>query len=242
MSRERTGPPAISGASPDEVEEILQRATELARVQQVEKAGLSPSEIEALARESGLDPAVLRRAARDVAERKKDPGNVFLGAPTRRTFERVVQGELAADQHEQLAAEIVDAVRGLSPFSGQLAAVGRTLTWNGMTTGGLVAISVIPRDGKTVIRVEVNARQLAGGLFGGIVGGVGGGVAPNVGWILPGLLHLPVAVGVAAGAAVVVGAWGIARAAFKSRVNKVYDGMSALADTLEERAARLVVK
>ncbi|GMU61979.1 MAG: hypothetical protein AMXMBFR34_37420 [Myxococcaceae bacterium] len=242
MSPERTRPRQLPDASPEEVEEILQRATELERVRQVEKAGLSQADIEALARESGLDRSVLKRAARDVAQRRQDKGNVFIGAPTRRTFERVVNGELSAEQHEHLAAEIVDAVRGLSPFSGQLAAVGRTLTWNGVTTGGLVSISVIPRDGKTFIRVEVNARQLARDLFGGIVGGLGGGVGPNVGWILPGLLHWPVAVGIAGAAAVVIGSWGIARAAFRSRVTRVYDTMSALADTLEERTARLVAK
>ncbi|MCC6336394.1 MAG: hypothetical protein IT380_20710 [Myxococcales bacterium] len=242
MSPERTSPPQLPGSSQEEVEEILQRATELERVRQVEKAGLSQADIEALARESGLDPTVLKRAARDVAQRRQDKGNVFIGAPTRRTFERVVDGELSADQHEQLAAEIVEAVRGLTPFSGQLAAVGRTLTWNGMTTGGLVSISVIPRDGKTVIRVEVNARQLAGGLFGGIVGGVGGGLGPNVGWILPGVLHWPVAAGMVGATAVVVGAWAIARAAFKSRVTRVYDVMSALADSLEDRTSKLVVR
>ncbi|MEW6431720.1 MAG: hypothetical protein AB1730_09435 [Myxococcota bacterium] len=239
MSPERTRPPSSQVSGP-EVEEILERATRLERARQVEKAGLSDEELAALAKESGLDPTVLRRAARDVTERKKAKTTRFVGAPTRRTFERVVEGELTADQHEHLAAEIVDVVRGITSYTGQLAAVGRTLTWTGMTTGGLVSISVLPRDGRTVIRVEVNAGQLAGGLFGGIIGGVGGGLGTNVAWIIPKLMHLPVVAGVVGAAAVVVSAWGGARALYVSRVNKVYDAMSELADRLEDRTQRLV--
>lgn len=239
MSPERTRPPE-SRASSDEVDELLERAIELERTRRVTDAGLSDEELAALAKESGLDPLVLRRAARDVAERRKAKGHWFFGAPTRRTFERVVDGELRADQHEHLAAEIVDAVRGITSYTGQLAAVGRTLSWTGMTTGGLVSISVLPRDGKTVIRVEVNAGQLAGGIFGGIIGGVGGGLGTNVGWILPRLLHLPVVAGILGAAAVVAGAWGGARAIYVSRVGRVFGAMSELADRLEERTKALV--
>lgn len=239
MSPERTRPPE-SRASSDEVDEILERATQLERSRQVERAGLSDEDIAALARESGFDPLVLRRAARDVAERRRAKGHWFFGAPTRRTFERVIDGELRADQHEHLAAEIVEIVRGLTSYTGQLAAVGRTLTWSGMTTGGLVSISVLPRDGKTVIRIEVNAGQFAGGIFGGIIGGVGGGLGTNVAWILPKVLHLPIVAGVVGAMAVVTGAWAGARAIYVSRVRRVFGAMSELADRLEARTTKLV--
>jgi hypothetical protein len=224
------------------VNEVLARATELERVDRLERAGLSDAELAALAKESGLDVSVLRRAAQDVAARRAAKTNGFFGAPTRQTFERIVDGELRAEQHEQLAAEILDAVRGLASFSGQLTAVGRTLSWSGMTTGGMVSISVIPRDGKTVIRVEVSASQLAGGLFGGLMGGIGGGVGANVGWILPTALHLPVVAGIAGALAVTAGAWALARAVFRSRVGRVYGTMAQLTDRLDQRTRQLLAR
>jgi hypothetical protein len=177
------------------------------------------------------------------SEQRRARGHWFLGAPTQRTFERVIDGELRADHHEHLVAEIVGAVRGVSllstEYTSQLAAVGRTLTWKGLTTGGFVSISVLPRDGKTVIRIEVNARKLAGDL---VVGTVGGGLAlgANAGWLIPRLLHLPVVVGVVIAAAIVVGAYAGARALYASRVRHVFGVMSKLADRLEERTKALV--
>jgi len=238
VSPERTRP--AGGPPRDVVDEVLAHATELERVDRLERAGLTDDELAVLARESGLDVSVLRRAAQDVAARRTAKRSAFFGEATRRTFERVVDGELPSAQHEQLAAEILDAARGLSSMSGQLNAVGRALTWSGMTSGGLVTTSVMPRDGKTLIRVEVNAAQLAGSLFGGLMGGIGGGLGANVGWILPALLHVPVVAGVAGALAVTAGAWALARSIFAARVRRVYASMELLVDRLDRRARQLL--
>jgi hypothetical protein len=50
----------------EEVAEILQRAAGIERRRQQERPALSLSEIEAIARESGLDPALVRDAAREL--------------------------------------------------------------------------------------------------------------------------------------------------------------------------------
>jgi hypothetical protein len=54
-----------------------------------------------------------------------------------------------------------------------------------------VHVSVLPRGGKTTIRVSESMRVLATGLFGGIMGGVGGGTSTL--WVATGIaLHNPI--------------------------------------------------
>lgn len=222
--------------SEQEVEDILRRASGLERRKQLERPQLTLQEIEAVAKEAGLDPQLVRRAASELEEQRKAALSTRLaGAPLRRTFERVIDGELTAAAHERLAAEILEAVRGLSPMATQLNAIGRTLSWSGWTQGGSIALTVTPRDGQTVIRVDVNSSQLAGGLYGGIIGGVGGGLGTNVAWMLPRLLHLPVAAGIAGALGVVLGAYGLARWLYTWRAGAVHDAMEKLADQLEAR-------
>ena len=55
MSQQRTQPPRQYGA--DEGPEILQRTSRLGRKKQLERPSLQLSEIEAIAREAGLDPS-----------------------------------------------------------------------------------------------------------------------------------------------------------------------------------------
>jgi hypothetical protein len=54
----------------EEVAEILQRAARNERRRQDEKPALSLAEIEAIAREPGMDPLLVRNAAREMEVRK----------------------------------------------------------------------------------------------------------------------------------------------------------------------------
>src|SRR5262249_44629614 len=89
----------------EEVARILQRAAGLERKRQLERPALTLAEVEAIARESGIDPSVVRQAARDLDnERQTGLGTRLAGVRVRRTFERVVEGEISNQHHEQLAA------------------------------------------------------------------------------------------------------------------------------------------
>lgn len=105
--------------SEEEVGEILQRTTGLERRRQLERPSLSLTEIEAIARESGLDATLVRQAARDLEnERSAKSATSWAGAPLRRTSERVVNGELSTEQAERVAAELLEATRGARRASG----------------------------------------------------------------------------------------------------------------------------
>ena len=242
----RTESPALSERertyTEDEVATILQRAAQLEHERGTTPGALSLPEIEAIAREAGIDVARVREAARELeVHAEQGFGTTLAGAPIRRTVERVVDGEIGAEDHERLAEEI----RAVLPtvgvgtrwgLSGGASSVGRTLTFFGWTGTGSVEISVAPRDGKTVIRIRSDRGQLAGGLFGGIIGGVGGGLGINVGWMIPFFLHLPPEAGVAGAGAVVAAAYALARSIFSHNARLLDQRLDALADRLEQLA------
>lgn len=147
MSQQRTQPPRQYGA--EEVQEILQRTSSLERKKQLERPTLVLSEIEAIAKEAGLDPALVRRAAADLELKRGEHslGTRLAGAPLRQVFEREVEGELTTATHEVLAAEIRSTM-GPQAMMSQVSAVGRTLTWSGFTRSGVIELNVFPRDGR----------------------------------------------------------------------------------------------
>jgi hypothetical protein len=146
---------------------------------------MSLAELEQVAREAGLDPALVRRAATDLDTRVTDQRpSPFAGAPTRLTLERTIDGELPADEYEAMVLEM-NRVLGLV---GSASTLGRTLQWTAQgvsrrrASTRMVQITVTPRNGRTTIRIEEPLSGLAAALFGGLMGGLGGGLAgPAVG-------------------------------------------------------------
>ncbi|MBL8934419.1 MAG: hypothetical protein JNM69_07690 [Archangium sp.] len=224
-----------------EVAEILRRAASLEQKRKLERPTLSLAEVETIAREAGIDPALVRRAVDELAhEPKQSFWAKLAGAPLSRTLERVVDGELTADDHETLAISIREALGQPSGFPVQVSVLGRSLSATTFGGAGLVEVQVTPKDGTTRVRVTVNAKQVAGGLFGGIIGGVGGGLGSNVAWMVPVWLakagYAP-ELGVLGGAvglfATVFGAYSFARWLFVGRARAMHARASQLAETLE---------
>jgi hypothetical protein len=234
MSQQRTQPPRQYGA--DEVQEILQRTSSLERKKQLERPTLAIEEIEAIAKEAGLDPSLVRRAAQELEVKKSEKtwSAKLAGGPLRHVFEREVDGEITVAMHEQLAHEI-KAAMGPSMTLGTLSSVGRSLNWTSISKQGSAELSLFPRDGKTVIRIEVNTAQFAGGIFGGLMGGLGGGLGLNLLWILPVTGHLPWYTGVGAMGAVVTGAWALARTIYGLTAGRLTRRADGVMDTLERR-------
>lgn len=247
MASERARPSAAPPGDPaggsthertyreEEVAAILQRAARLERDRPITAGALSLPEIEAIARDAGIDLGLVRQAARELDEdRGAGIGAAIAGAPLRRTFERTVDGEIGAEDHERLAEEIRDVLSAPGIGStGRTSSLGRSLTFAGTTGMSTVQVNVAPRDGSTRIRIGVDRSPLAGGLFGGIVGGVGGGFGAQVGWMLPVLLHLPVEAGLASAGLVVLGAYGLARSIFARNGRGLDRSLDTLADRLE---------
>ncbi|MHB1225560.1 MAG: hypothetical protein ACYC2G_16150 [Gemmatimonadaceae bacterium] len=154
---------------------------------------MSLAELEQVAREAGLDPALVRRAAREIDEPAPPPPSRLAGAPMRIVLERTFEGELPADDHEPLVAEIRRSIGE----PGLVSVLGRTMSWSASETGSgmhggrrrSLTVTVTPRNGCTTLRIEESFTQLAGTVFGGLMGGLGSGgtgVAVGVGM---GVLH-----------------------------------------------------
>lgn len=176
--------------SDDEVGRVLARAADLSATNPQKTTSLD--DIERIAAEAGIDPALVRKAAEDLAApppktqpttpvtttatnaaTNKNPSGLF--GPSRLVFEAVFDGELDESLHPALRTGVLEG----TSFPLAAVAVGRALHFQRSSDaehgygaeGGPLRISIMPRGGKTVLRVE----DRLGGLMGGIWGGVGGG-------------------------------------------------------------------
>lgn len=227
----------------EQVALILRRAAELQEAQSAPgSGGMTLADLEEVAREAGLDPALVRRAAAEVGGAGGAPagslagGSRFLGAPTVLREERIVAGVLAPAEFELLLDEIRRAFNDVGTFS----ALGHTLAWrsspgpHGRHTGGRqINVTVAVRGAETGIRVEETTTQLAGGLFGGLMGGLGGGsggIAVGIG--LGALNSGPAAAGI--WAAFLAASYGLARTIFVTMSRRRATALAALADRLAE--------
>lgn len=239
---EKTRPPGTSQGNFDErqVAELLRRASALDQKRKLERPTLTLQEVEQIAREAGIDPALVRRAA---AELQHQPPQTLwtrlAGAALTHTVERVIHGEVSTDDHEALAVAIREAL-GSNGFPVQLATLGRSLSLTTFSAAGLLDLQVTPKDGATRIRITVNMKQVAGGLFGGLIGGIGGGLGSNLAWLIPLALSksgVPVELAGAGGAAgllaTVAGAWAFARWLFVTKARAAQTRADQLAETLE---------
>jgi len=138
------------------------------------EAGIAAKYVDHALIEHGLTPSgpSPQRPLRVVDRRKS--ANVFIGTPTQLQFEIVVDGEMPQSDFDLL----VDTIRECAGEAGQLALVGRSFSWQSNPAKGTMHVSVLPRGGKTTIRVSESMRALAAGFFGGLMGGVTGGTAP----------------------------------------------------------------
>ena len=240
---------------PDEIDAIVKRASELEVSNPTTSGSMTIGGVEAIAREVGIAPELVRKAERSLAQRtysrehamEAPKRNVLIGGPTRILFERLVDGEL----DERDYSEMVDEIRRLMKEVGQVSQLGRSFTWTlNKGSSGLrnVEIVVSVRPGKTRILVQENLNHLIGAVFGGIGGGMGGGgLGPLMGIMLGGL-GLP---GVAA--AVIVPTWATlvyltARTSYfyavkrrDKELRRVADVLAALAtDLIDEQPQRLL--
>lgn len=227
-----------------EVALVIKRAAEL-QVQESERtdsgaSGLSLTELEQVAREAGLDPALVRRAAADLDTRNSTaPHSRFLGAPSLITIERTISGEVSVDEYEP----IVEELRRAFNDNGLISTLGRSLAWTstpsgrGRHQGGRsVNVTVSPRNGNTVIRAEESLRGIAGGLFGGLMGGVGGGTTGASMGIGFGVLHSALAAG-GIWVSVLGGSYLLARTIFSRVAHKRGDRLRAVVDRIAEHTA-----
>src|SRR6478735_1285284 len=234
-----------------EVALIIKQASELQESASSSESstGMSLAELEQIAKETGLDPTLIRRAAADLDTRVTDrTPSRFLGAPTTLRLERTIDGEVSPDEYEALVLEIQRTVGGM----GSASTLGRTLQWTSAgsgrrrLSGRMVQVTITPRNGRTTIRIEEPVSQVARALFAVSMGGIGMGLMPLVGvggGVIGTNLVGPAAAGAAAigaGAAFLGGTYLFARTMFarivSSRGETLQDLMSRLAEQVANTA------
>lgn len=162
--------------------------------------------------------SVARRNAKSVARLRKmsvhrgSQQNILVGAPLNIVHEVDVPKEVRTEDFEVLALMIQRAIGD----PGHVSALGKSLHWSAAQQQRRLQITIVPRNGRTIIRADERLQPLVGGLFGGIVGGVGGGVGGGFGMPLGiGIWHSAVA-GLGLFGATVVGAYLTARTLYRS--------------------------
>jgi serine/threonine-protein kinase len=159
--------------------------------------------------------------------------NIFLGAPTNIVYEVEAPREIGAEDLEVLAFMLQRAIGD----PGHVSSLGRSLHWSSAQQQRRLQISIVPRNGRTIIRADERLQPLIGGLFGGIIGGGGGGIGGGVGMPLGiAVWHSPLA-GLSLFGATVFGAYLTARTLFVSIRGR---RERELANLLDDMAAHIV--
>ncbi len=223
--------------SEKEAGKILRRAAELQRAEPSasDPAGFSLSELEEVAREAGIDPLVVRRAASELEHSAGEGiGPALVGAPLALRLEVELAGEYPAEEFDAL----VPLIQSGSPWQGQAGVVGKALNWSARSDANTSSLQVLvaASDGRTLIRLEERLGGMVGGLFGGIIGGVGGGVGFGVGAGLGAALGSTL-FGIGFPLVMLGGSYLLARAIYGAYVKRERDKLQRLMDRLRERVA-----
>ena len=141
-----------------EVREILNRAVSTTSARALLKRdGLSLSELKAIGREVGIDPARVEDAARAVTLETGNRPSRFLGGPVVMNFERKVEGVFDPDDTH----EILSRIRQIVGSQGRVEEVHGSLEWSARGEAGERYVTLSPREGATTIRSSANLSNLA---------------------------------------------------------------------------------
>jgi serine/threonine protein kinase len=230
--------------NPEEVQQIVRRASELEATSPTLSGNLTLGGVEALAGEVGIAPERIRSAAESLrAASPTEPSglvtkpNRWAGGPTKLLFERVMEGEVPESEFPVLVGEIRRVLQNV----GQVSQLGRSFSWSSHRGGSRtdIEVSVVVHGGRTRILIQENLANLIGGIFGGIGGGLGGGgMGPIIGGAVSafGAHLLPIIIPLWFG-----GVYAIARTAYAKASGSRQRTLQELADRLAELARELAV-
>ena len=137
--------------------------------------GLSLEEIKAVAREVGLDSALVERAAASLPTTAETTAARIFGGPSKYQLEYRAPGQLSKED----LGRVIDAVRQATGHQGKVTEVPGSLEWR--TEGELsqIHLTVSPREGETSVKVIAD-RGPAGALVFGLLGAGGGLVSMGI--------------------------------------------------------------
>ncbi len=228
-----------------EASSILQRAAELQR-QALDIRRMTVAELEDAASSAGIEPVYVRRAAAELSLRqaRRDRVSPTLGGPRTILLEVTLDGEIPVPAYEY----VIEAVRRHTGELGEASLIGRSLTWTALPSHSsagpgwsrTIAVTIVPRGGRTRIRIEEKLDPLIRSVFATSVGGVGGTTAliPLISLAVIGLPGMvPIGMGLWLGLA-----WSIARKVYRARVaareQELYGALQAITEIAEDSMAQ----
>jgi len=228
-----------------EAVQILERAADLQR-QASDVRRMSLGELVESADAAGIEPVHVRRAAAELCMRqaRRDRSSPWIGGPRTILIELTLDGEIPVPAYEY----VIEAVRRHTGELGMASLIGRSLTWVALPVHGrarsgwsrTISLTVVPRSGRTRIRIEEKLDQLVHAMFGGLLGGVGG--AGSLVSIIPlaivgGAAMIPVGMGLW-----FTGVWMLSRRVFRQRVAsrelELHGALQAIVDIAEDYVRR----
>lgn len=228
-----------------EASSILQRAADLQR-QANDVRRMTVAELEDAAASAGIEPVYVRRAAAELCLRqaRRDRFSTTIGGPRTILLEVTIDGEIPVPAYEY----VIEAVRRHTGELGVASLIGRSLTWTALPAHSragpgwsrTIAVTIVPRAGRTRIRIEEKLDQLVRSVFGTSLVGFGGtsSLIPTISLAmfgLPGLI--PIGVGLW-----LTGAWSLARKTYRERVaareRELHGALQAIMDIAEDYLAQ----
>jgi hypothetical protein len=224
-----------------EATSILKRAADLQR-EADDLRRMSGAELEDAAASAGIAAIHVRRATAEhqLQLARRDRASPALGGPRTILLEITLDGEIPVPAYEH----VIEALRRHTGELGVASLIGRSLTWTALPGHGhagpgwsrTIAMTIVPRAGRTRIRIEEKLDHLVRRVFMTSLLSVGGPAAalPILALALVGLPALiPVGVGLWFG-----GAWAIARRVYQARVatreRELHAGLHAITEIAED--------
>lgn len=173
-----SGPPAIrpeqGAATPDrrltdaEVSRVLRLASDADQASGLAREGVTVPQLAEAAREAGLDPRQVERAAAMVEDPVSTLATTAFGAPDTRTLRAFLPGRGIPRDHEALVGEMETALRR----KGQLHERDPSrLVWKEDHTLGRTTLSMVETSDGTDVTLEADrAGHYLGSWFAGVVG------------------------------------------------------------------------
>ena len=195
------------------------------------EAGIPEKYVARAAAELGLASAQSATPSGGATVAVRSPrANPWAGAATRLLVEAQAEGEVPTSELDLL----VDIIRRRLGEAGLVGTLGRSVSWSSTAKDRRLQISIIPRNGRTTVRIDERLGPLAGALFGGIVGGGGGSSAGITIGIAMKVFHsLAIAFGLWGG--VVGGAYLLARSIFTMKSRERERELREMAEELVEQ-------
>lgn len=212
---------------------ILRKALQLQDGQPGEVSGpadgLTLHEIQAIAREIGLDAALVERAAAAIPATEESAAARFFGGPQRYRMEYTARGELSRDGLNR----VVDSIRRSTGHQGKLEEALGSMEWQTVGELSQIAVRASPHEGETSIQIIGDRGAASAALFivPLVVGAIGIGVTGAI--VEP--TSVAGIVGVVAGpltAAFLTGRtiWATTTRRFRKRLRDLMDAVSRTVD------------